>query len=372
MFKFNIIIYLTLLLFTINNNSCKCSLDKFAWLSQKQEAVFIPKEDRGNPLIVLCHGLTSHPKAFKKLKKELESCFSDADVIALESVQNTDNKDLDQPTVVTSVPEQAQKYFRELKEKIPKEELEHRPMVLIGHSQGGLRAYSLYDQCKNDLNIKGIISLNTPWEGSPLLQATNELVHSLMQDPAALDEMKDFSKKCNEKADWMKTRLDDMLKHWKDLQNTKYYLGGLVNLMPEPRQNKWLFGDIHQKLRKECLPMLAIGGAESHFKNCVLQPTDHDFQIMTEKWSKLVCGINAKGKALQHDMVVPLYSQLALNVVTEDSENFERYIIKDALHDNVFRDDDNKNILNHIKMHKKVKDFIERVLPDQEQVEEAA
>ena len=42
-------------------------------------------------------------------------------------------------------------------------------IVIIGHSQGGLRGYALYKKYNKDLNILGLFSLCSPWKGAGIL-----------------------------------------------------------------------------------------------------------------------------------------------------------------------------------------------------------
>lgn len=298
-------------------------------------------------LIVLFHGLGANASFLKILKDELTKTFPTASVVALNSVEEG-------KTGLLSIKEQGHASFKELKQRIP--DLEHRPTLLIGHSQGGLRAYSMFDQYKDLLNIKGIVTLATPWEGAPILNANPALLLDYCTWPVAMD-MQNFSISIGEDPDWLEEELISRL-------NNSMLLSahiGCSDLKPESPFLNW----VKQALPKETLPILAIGGGQSDFKTFLTQNSNYDFRYLNETWTKIIVGQGAC-TLQRHDMIVPLYSQLALHIIPEGEghSNFQRFLIQDAVHDQLWPVPPNKklNILCHAAMINEVISFGKDIL----------
>ena len=62
---------------------------------------------------------------------------------------------------------QSQELFDALKETLSKRK-KKRPIVFIGHSQGGLRAYCTAKKFEEEeeYKIEGVVTIGTPWMGS--------------------------------------------------------------------------------------------------------------------------------------------------------------------------------------------------------------
>ncbi|WP_243518566.1 alpha/beta hydrolase [Candidatus Cardinium sp. cBcalN1] len=305
------------------------------------------KQDKGNPVIALLHGLNSKSSCFNSLKENLEQAFPDALVVALTSVENHN-------TVVLSIKEQANSTFKELLEKIP--DVCNRPILLIGHSQGGLRAYKMYDAYNDLLNVKGIITLATPWEGAPVTNADQALLSEYCQTPFVWRDIQKFSMDYEKNIDFMNTTLQKIIKDYQKVSKCS----GIIDLKP---QSKFLC-EVAEKLPKLLVPILAIGGAQSDFRVFLSKKSNYDFKNLRNVWTMFIVGepYNRANKA--HDMVVPLYSQHADNIAREN-KNFERFVVLDALHDEVLLLPPEKkfhNILEHPRAFEKIKEFAKRVL----------
>lgn len=298
-----------------------------------------------NPLIVLFHGLGSNASCFKSLKEALKQSFPTASVVALTRVEGI-------MTHICSIKEQANSSFNELLDNIP--DLQHRPTLLIGHSQGGLRAYKMFDLHKGELNVKGIITLATPWEGAPALSADEKLFGEFFRSPI-LDDMRRLSSGLGQSIDWVEAYLTSKLQELKDGSSAD----GCNDLKPRSDFLNWA----KDALPSETIPILAVGGGQSDFSVLLTQESNDDFQALGNAWTKVIVG--KKDPTQIHDMVVPLSSQLARNIVPSENQNFKRLFIPDALHDEILPLPPiakSKNILAHPVMFQAVKEFANEVL----------
>lgn len=123
------------------------------------------KEDK--QAIVLLHGLHRVPYDFHAMQAALKQKFPRAIVVALASVA----KDLSKkgsfspsPTLALSIKEQAKLAYEEIKKKIGC----GKHVVLVGHSQRGLRSFTLVKQYRHHLKsedgimINQLITIGTP------------------------------------------------------------------------------------------------------------------------------------------------------------------------------------------------------------------
>lgn len=73
------------------------------------------------------------------------------------------------PTISIDIPSQA----RVLEQKLKDDHglVDNDNIVLVGHSQGGLRSISFLEQFNADYNVKGIFTAGTPWGGAHIIQS---------------------------------------------------------------------------------------------------------------------------------------------------------------------------------------------------------
>ncbi|TSJ80532.1 MAG: alpha/beta hydrolase [Candidatus Cardinium sp.] len=346
MFQFNFAIYLTILLsIVIGCDNCK-----------KLSDTTFTSSNQGNtkPLIALFHGLGSGSYAFDKLVPELKKAFPSVEVIALTSLENGE-------TYSSSIRNQATICFDDLLKNISI--LPKRPTLLIGHSQGGLCAYSMYYIYKKRLNVKGIITLATPWEGAPALNSDHRPFLKRLQHPHVMSEMQEFSRARGKDANWLQEDLIECVNKFQFSGCSK----GAGDLKPGSEFLNW----VQKRLPSAEVPILAIGGEGNDFRVFLPEESDNDFKVLRNLWTKVIVGQTHHNKA--HDMIVPLYSQLAENIAPYNSEDctkdnsvdFTRCTISDAIHDGFLglpAKKVSKNILHHPEMFEKVKDFGKKVL----------
>lgn len=219
------------------------------------------------PTIVLCHGLAMTPDSLTPLKKHLQQAFPKATLL----VPHQENSNQ------ISIKKQGQEVADYILDNYTKEV----PIVLIGHSQGGIRAYCAAQALvKKNIKVACVISIGTPWEGAPILDSTESKLGAVCDqlDPA------------------LKSKFHEKEK-------------GVVNMQPQSDFLKKL----HKTLKNNSVPMLAIGGdAESHV------PSKVNKEILE----------NAIGST-EHDMLIPLENQLASNLHVD---NLERYTVNGTVH----------------------------------------
>jgi esterase/lipase len=128
-------------------------------------------------VIVLLHGMaTPNSKSVAKLKSNLDRDIKNAEVIIL--------KRYNSGTVSTI--QQADETYNDLMNQLTQKGLINNPICFIAHSQGGLVALTLYDKYKNNLNIKGIITSQSPLEGAPAINTSDEMLADFKKELQSL------------------------------------------------------------------------------------------------------------------------------------------------------------------------------------------
>ncbi|MEF2228854.1 MAG: alpha/beta hydrolase [Candidatus Cardinium sp.] len=290
----------------------------------------------GQPLIVLLHGLGSDASCFDILKGNLEKAYPTAKIVALKSVEGD-------KTFLHSIKDQADLSFEELKTLLTcPEHGVNSPILLMGHSQGGLRACAI--AARNEgLDIKGIVTIASPWEGGP----------SVMHDPTLKPILDGFSQ-----ALFIFSpdhSIPNLLKALTDSKNQP----GVKDLIPGSQ----FLTEISKNLHKPGIPIRAIGGTSS--TNMEIPDLGLDLNLNPDTiLTNLI--VDSNDPEQRHDMVVPLSSQLASNI-SKDNKNFKCVVIQDAPHDAClveFCSPGTKAILEHPQMFEAIKEFIDRELPE--------
>lgn len=266
----------------------------------------------GAPVILLFHGICSGPIVFNTMKGVLERRFPGATVVALSSVRGY--KSLWLPITM-----QSRSCFFEAKRKVV--DLNKRPVILIGHSQGGLRAYDFLRRYRSLLSIKGLVTIAAPWEGVPGAKVNKYILdYALSRD--VLEDIKVLA------------------------DNLSYQDKTLVHcLYKEMNKNQWLqwfYGakdvicgsrflkDVESSLKSENCPILAIAGGGGNFEDLV-PGCQLDLPTLNKLYAYFVTG-SIRSSEYDHDMWIPRYSAQALNVVSPERENFKRVYFKGLFH----------------------------------------
>ena len=272
-----------------------------------------PSKNQEDKLIVLFHGLANNAASFNTMKQGLEKAFPAASVIALTSVEGMQSVNL-------SIKEQVEINYKELSDKV--ERLSDRSILLIGHSQGGVRAYAFLKQYEHLLNIKGLVTLATPWEGAPGARVNPEMLSQHLTDPVLEDLRRlSLSLGCPD------TPLEEQF--MLDVQTNQ-----AICLRPGGKDlmvGSEFLCEVAQRLLEEQTSILAIGGGQSDFGALLPEKGSYRFKALNSLYTFFVVGEEYPNNR-NHDMQVPLYSQHALHIVPKGKKNFKRILIKDAFH----------------------------------------
>ncbi len=120
-------------------------------------------------IIIFLHGLATNEEVpdrvanFNKMRKILIKRFQDKN-LSFYTVPIYNSSTIDIRSNSTEI-------YNKIVKKIKGSNYE---LILIGHSLGGFFAYSIYQKYKKKLDIKGILTIGTPWDGVYLSKAKSE------------------------------------------------------------------------------------------------------------------------------------------------------------------------------------------------------
>ncbi|WP_243018364.1 DUF3089 domain-containing protein [Candidatus Cardinium hertigii] len=297
------------------------------------------------PIFFLAHGWNDTPDRFDSFQKKLLEKFPDSKVILSSSVTQEE-------TFSLSIEQQAKKCHTEfLKRTSTIPNAKERPIILIGHSQGGLRVSALAPKLQEAGYKVKIVGINTPFEGVPLLRFKD--CASLLQHVKTYVEQKG---EAGQQACYLIDRLITALN-----SSDPKALSSFLQFLQPPGLQDLVEGsaalrDIHAKLVKLNIPKLAIGGVYSNLlsellnkfinkeKNKLSAETDDildqflDFSqfieglltpLLDNLYTNLIVGKENVDQS--HDGFVPLYSQLG-SATLEKSPNYHQVTIHNTAH----------------------------------------
>ncbi|CDG49537.1 lipase family alpha/beta hydrolase [Cardinium endosymbiont of Bemisia tabaci] len=266
---------------------------------------------QSNTLIILFHGLGNHAASFNTMKEKLEQAFPAVSVVALSSVEGM-------KSISLSIEEQSAINFEELSTKV--EDLAQKSIILIGHSQGGLRAYAFLRKYEH-LNIKGLVALATPWEGVPGARVDAEMLAHHLTVPV-LNDLRELSLDLG----YAQTDLEkQLILNVQDNQSVCLFPGGKDLI-----EGSAFLREVKKSLPNVPIPILAIGGGQTDFSALLTSRKRYRFKALNDMYTFFVVG--KKHLNQYHDMQIPLYSQHAFNMLPKAKCNFKRVLIKDAFH----------------------------------------
>jgi pimeloyl-ACP methyl ester carboxylesterase len=282
--------------------------------------------------VILIHGINSKNE-LNHLQKALAKDLNSSKTNLMKIVALNRNNDY---SCNYSIEEQANFSFRQLEKKIP--DIKQRDIVLFGNSQGGLLAWELYNLYKKQLNIKGIITNHTPWEGAPAINMSdNEAIISelteglvnVVNESAHLDQS--FLSRL------VKKKLDKMIEKKLPLFFKKVTVGrGAQDIAA----HSTYLQKVAEELKKNHPPIFALGGYSLSTAKDLLPLMNKNLLFFKKKenlltvenlaelakiWDYVVGG----GKVVEHDLLVPTTSQIAENI---RGENFDHKLIFDNPH----------------------------------------
>jgi pimeloyl-ACP methyl ester carboxylesterase len=274
-------------------------------------------DEQPRQVLILFHGLgdlQGQESGLKYLGEQLKKLFPELTIIAPPR--------LDSETC--SIKQQAKATLDMLKlSKLADEDL-----VLLGESQGGLVAFSLYDQFQDQLKIKGIITNHTPWQGAPITDPADQDIRAFAQI---------FGKLVATSTDIQVIEAIQQLKsvYQTDISSILYnFLQAALHPykqesncgVTEMKPGSSFLKELETNLPKVQVPILALAGTQIHFQEAfplLLQATGGEqFKGLIDMMAK----INLDGlepfwakvigaKTNEHDVFIPLYSQTAANFI---------------------------------------------------------
>ena len=303
----------------------------------------VAKVPEGKQAIVCLHGLHRLSYDFDVMKAALQEKFPHATIVALTSVDKDPNKKgfvflpASSLTVELSIKEQTRLAYEEIKTKIGR----GKHVVIVGHSQGGLRGFTLVkeygDRLRNadGIVINQLITIATPWKGAPVMGYINNVERFKQKfDKIAptLDSMqKHYSK--NVRGYFFKF-MPGLTRAWPRLYEKvvpyimgKIYLGA-ADLRPE---SDFIRHYVASGLKEVDLPITAIAGVLTDFSK-LFEPfafpiSDQALAQLNARYAELIGG----DPNCEHDMLLPVSTQHAEGLVTK---NFKRIKVYDACHGN--------------------------------------
>ncbi|MEM9416946.1 MAG: thioesterase domain-containing protein [Bacteroidota bacterium] len=263
--KFFILCLSTLCLF-----SCFNKREEDIVKAQKLQAI-IEKDIKVERIIVLCHGLGRNPEDFEAIQAKLQEAFPEACVI----------KPHEKETAKKSIEEQKKAIVEDLIKRTHKDIEKKDPIMLIGHSQGGLRAYwTALQLTAKGYTVAGVITIGTPWKGASVINTKSTLIK----------KAKDF-------------KLPKRFVSWLGR------IGGQGQGLEDMRPESPFLNQLHQKLKKNKIAVMALGGNARSLSR---------IPGATKFLGWFIGGT-------PHDLAVPLNSQLAQGIETKC---FERHVIE--------------------------------------------
>ena len=274
--------------------------------------------------IIILHGLWATGANFEGLQRRLQAKLpTDIEVIIIPEPE----------TASLSIAQQVER----LRDALLARGLgkEHYELILLGHSQGGLRGYQLYQKFRGEFHIKGLITMSTPWGGVPPAAITKEKVNGYLNSTAAyyfLGTVDYF---------WPSSR--KLISEFVDKFFEKFatHGPGVQDLVP----NSEFLQELAASLKEENppLPILAIAGssAPEDFAEIILtDPTYAAYvkkylsglslsvakQIMNRTYSVIVTGQPRE----RHDMAVSVASQRADHMPKH--KQFSTYTVLGVVH----------------------------------------
>jgi pimeloyl-ACP methyl ester carboxylesterase len=352
MAKNNFIIQLKLFSFFILLVLIGCSCDKGSKNSPKDKGSKFEKSESksGEPgkAIILFHGLydvdtKTETSNLAYLEDVLKKDFLDCTILIPSR--------LDSGT--SSIEEQARNMFNIVKDK----RLLNKDFVLVGDSQGGLVAFSFYDQFKDQVKIKGLITNHTPWEGAPIINSNKNDIKSFSDKLATLIDANPSTKK----------EIDDIAQAFgfTSITTKEMIYTTILNALADYQEdgkagikdlqpNSPFISSISKKLPTSTIPILALAGTEVEFSEAFLSLLSSlsldmldsikkldkaNLNSLEPEWAKIVGALSNK-----HDVFVPTDSQVAATLKGKNV-GFKRLVYNKYHH---FLGMQNKTIYNQL------------------------
>jgi len=221
---------------------------------------------------------------------------------------------------IFSVARQAKYVLQEITTELSTDDIDPTtfPIGLIGYSQGGVVGCELVRNYKQDLNIKLVITMNAPLNGTPVLDATLDDIRRCMRNGQQgfdvvynNDTMKALYKESEKQLASISQVTENALRIGRMLRIVRClgpFFGGIRDIRP----NQGTVGNINNFLRTEntTIPFLLISSYQDDFEGLFdLGQTSDDTDA--NDINKALALFITKKETAKHDTLIPLASQLA-------------------------------------------------------------
>ncbi len=306
-------------------------------LLPKKKLKRVAKVEPSKQAIVLLHGLSRHSGDFDTMQKALRQKFPHANIIALTSVQKDsyNREKASSPSVKLSIKAQAKRTYEEIITRVPR----GSHLVMVGHSQGGLRSFALIKEygsrLKNEYGMvmHRLITIGTPWKGAPVfyhlkhVEAFNEKFDKIQPELDIINKGYSeavrgyfFKKAPSVARNFPKPyqRIAPWIMKWKGAK-------GALDLDPE---SDFISHYVGKGLQTFNLPITAIAGVLTDFSKLF------DISIDPQSLAKLnatYAELIGSDQRCDHDMLLPISTQHAEGLTTKD---FKRIRVDGTCHGN--------------------------------------
>jgi pimeloyl-ACP methyl ester carboxylesterase len=299
-------------------------------------------------IIFFLNGLWQRPEAYDDAIQNLVVAFN-AEGLPIE-IRNL----IETATSVKTIDQQSSDGYEELKHQLGRDRYE---IVLVGHSQGGLRGAKILSLNKEEgspLDIRGLVTLGTPWEGAPGASITKGRVQSILDKKIVIYGLKMVNYVHDIDEMFTTGTMGNLFDHYLPTHEP-----GVQDMVP----NSGFLQTVAASLANNDIPILSIAGVNTEAKSFLhYNRGDTNYMRHVQKippivFNSLYSRFLAGGFYAKHDMMVPLDSQLAKNI--SKSNAFETYTIQGAIHDflpGMLMPPD-KVIYNHIEVIQRILEF---------------
>ncbi|WP_419241245.1 hypothetical protein [Cardinium endosymbiont of Nabis limbatus] len=246
--------------------------------------------------VLLLHGLYAKEDELKPIAAHLNKRFGKSVLI----IQPTCRVRL--KSVIRSIAQQTEDMLKWIQLELIRynKEPSSFPLIIIGYSQGGLLACMLGKSYKSQLNIVGIITLNAPLMGTPLLERSRKDVQEFISN----------AEKGLALIGYPLSRIKRImtLQTWMLLLTRPRWvpINGLKDIMPNSACVKSVSSFLQENLEIPCLLIATHQNDFSELFNMTTGHQDRAIEALNDAYTLLITG--KKGR--KHDTLIPLASQL--------------------------------------------------------------
>ncbi len=280
--------------------------------------------------IVLLHGLHRLSYDFVKMEHKLKEKFPKATIVALKSVnKNLNEKNALSPTMVLPIQAQAILAYEEIKKAL----VRNKQVVLVGHSQGGLRGFSVVKNHAHALEkdqsivVKKLITIGTPWKGAPVMNHLNDphgAIQELNKVKQTLNKIEGtYSKHITRYI--LKTSIAEnfpfLFKHLgKNVIDKK--TPGAAELRPD---SDFIKNFVASGLEQVAIPIRAIAGVLVDFSHLFSSFPSTIKKQALQKLNRAYATLIGGNPTCEHDMLLPVQTQHAEGLRKRDFQEIKIY-----------------------------------------------